>query len=84
MGFTYRTQRRGTWLAHSVQRVTLHLGVVSPSITLGVEITKTNKPQRNKFKTKIIFLKINKAGQPRWRNGLSLPSAQGVILETQH
>ena len=30
---------------------------------------------------KIVFLKSG--GQPRWRSGLALPAARGVILETQ-
>ena len=28
-------------------------------------------------------IKITRSGQPRWLSGLALPSAQGVILETQ-
>ena len=40
---------RGAWLAQSEERVTLNLGVVSLSPTLGVEITKKNN---NKLKKK--------------------------------
>ena len=30
-----------------------------------------------------VFFKVMRLGQPRWLSGLALPSAQGVILETQ-
>lgn len=34
-----KTKKRGAWLAQSMQRVTLDLGVVSSSPTLGIEMT---------------------------------------------
>ena len=34
-----KTSMRGTWLAQSEEHVTFDMGVLSPSPTLGVEIT---------------------------------------------
>lgn len=38
----------GSWLAHSVERVTLNFGVVSSNPTLGIEITLKRKKKRKK------------------------------------
>lgn len=45
-------ENRGTWLAHPEERATLNLSVMSSRLTLGVEITSTNKQTlKKKLKT---------------------------------
>lgn len=39
----------GSWLAHSVERVTLNFGVVSSNPTLGIEITLKRKKKGKKI-----------------------------------
>ena len=46
-----RVAFRGTWLAQSVEFVTLDLGVVSSSPTLGVEFTLKKKKRRLAFRS---------------------------------
>ena len=46
----------GPWLAQSVEHVTLDLGVMSLSTTLGVQITN-----KNKYSLKSVFKKLKYA-----------------------
>ena len=47
-----------------------------------LEILSPPHPQTLHLDTRFLS-KINKSGQPRWLDGLALPSVQGVILGTQ-
>ena len=48
---------------------------------VGYELRKYNRDEGRKKSRKM--WERNKEGQPRWLSGLALPSAQGLILETQ-
>lgn len=52
MIFSVRLKQRGTQLAQSMQAGTLDLGVVSPSTTLGMEITLKYNLQKKKERLK--------------------------------